>query len=136
MSILSEIIKTEESYIALKSSVDGGRCPALCTGVGSVHAANILAAMIEDMGMPVAVVCSDEAEAARLSADIEGFCGARGDVLSSRDMVFYSAEGVSRQSEHRRLQTMYSIASGKNELVFCTIDSLLQRSIPEERLTS
>ena len=136
MNILSEIIKTEESYIALKSAVDGGRCPALCTGVASVHASNIIAAAIGDLGMPVAVVCADEAEAARLSADVEGFCGVRGDFLTARDMVFYSAEGVSRQGEHRRLQTMYGVAAGNSELVFCTIDSLLQRSIPEDKLMS
>ena len=86
--------------------------------------------------MPVAVVCSDEAEAGRLSTDVEAFCGVSGDMLTGRDMIFYSAEGVSRETEHKRLATMYRIASGRSDLVFCTVDSLLQRSIPREKLLS
>ena len=71
MNNLSSIIKNEESFKTLLGAIDSGGCPALLTGVGSVHSANIIAALKEETGMPVAVVCSDEAEAGRLSADVE-----------------------------------------------------------------
>lgn len=136
MGKITDFIKSENSFNELVSAIDGGKSPALCTGVGSIHAANIIAALKEKLGLPVAVVCSDEAEASRLRSDVEGFCGVHGDILTGREFVFYNAEGVSREIEHRRLEVMYKTAAGREDMVFCTIDGLLQRSLPKEKLMS
>lgn len=136
MKNLSQLIENEESYLGIKNAVDSGACPVLCSGVSQIHAANIIARLREDFSMPVLVVCSDELEAGRLSADVEGFCGQRGDILSDREFMFYSVEGASKQSQQRRLNTLYKAAEGKAELVFATVTALMQRSIPKKELLS
>lgn len=134
MRYLSEIIKKDENFEALSSAVEGGKCPVLCTGTGRVNAANIISQCVLDFQLPVLIICPDENEAERLSADIEGFCGRRPDMLAAREMTFYSTEAVSKSSEQSRLETMYRIASAKGELVIAPAEALLQRSIPRDIL--
>jgi len=131
---LSELIKNEETFKELMNAVDGGACPVLCTGVGRIHSANIIAEFLNESELPVCVVCTDENEASRLSADIEGFCGIRGEILSGRELSYYNTEGVSREAEHKRLQTMYKMATGEARLVFATIEGLMLRTIPRDKL--
>ena len=134
MKNLAELIKNEESCKGLISAIEYGGLPALFTGVGSVHAANVIGAVINDTKRHAVVVCSDENECRKLLSDIEGFIGRRGMLLGDRDMLFHSAVGVSRQSEHERLRALYAMALGKTDITVCTINALLRRSIPRRVL--
>ncbi|MFQ9915218.1 MAG: hypothetical protein ACLRWQ_01320 [Flavonifractor plautii] len=55
--------------------------------------------------------------------------------LSAREFTFHNAAVVSRQYEHRRLSTLRALAAGECPLLVCTVESILQRTIPKTLLT-
>ena len=55
--------------------------------------------------------------------------------LSARDFTFHNAAVVSRQWEHRRLSALRALAAGESLLTVCTVESLLQRTLPRTLLT-
>ena len=115
-------------------AIDSGACPALVTGAGSVHKAHMASAIFEYTKRPVLLVCADEQETRRLSLDVETLTGQPVWRLAGRDFVFHNVETASRQAEQLRLRTLYAMASGRAQIVAATVEALLQRTLPKERL--
>jgi len=83
----------------------------------------------------VVVVCADEGEAERMARDLAALSGEEVRTLSAREFTFHNAAVVSRQYEHRRLSTLRALAAGECPLLVCTVESILQRTIPKTLLT-
>ena len=81
------------------------------------------------------VVCADEGEAERMARDLAALSGEAVRTLSAREFTFHNAAVVSRQYEHRRLSTLRALAAGECPLLVCTVESILQRTIPKTLLT-
>ena len=81
------------------------------------------------------LLCADETEADRLAEDLTAFTGQAVRRLSARDFTFHNAAVVSRQWEHRRLSALRALAAGESPLTVCTVESLLQRTLPRTLLT-
>ena len=81
------------------------------------------------------VVCADEGEAERMARDLAALSGEEVRTLSAREFTFHNAAVVSRQYEHRRLSTLRALAAGECPLLVCTVESILQRTIPKTLLT-
>ena len=122
-------------YRALAAAVDNGACPAALTGLSAVHRAHFAAGLRQELGRPVAVVCADEGEAERMARDLAALSGEPVATLSAREFTFHNAAVVSRQYEHRRLSVLRSLAAGECPLLVCTVEALLQRTIPKDLLT-
>ena len=54
-------------------------------------------------------------------------------LLSPRDFTFYDADGVTRQTEQKRIAALDALLSGSRVCV-CSAAAALQRSIPPEAL--
>ncbi|MCD7749631.1 MAG: DEAD/DEAH box helicase, partial [Oscillospiraceae bacterium] len=134
MKILSEAILENKSLTPLPEAVEGGRLPALVSGLGPVHRANLGAALAERTGRPLWVVVPDDTSADAMAGDLRGFLGVSASVLAGRDFSFYDMESVSRQGEQRRLKVLDTLAAGDCAPVVCTVAALLQRTIPPETL--
>jgi len=74
MKKITDIIKTEESVKSLAAAIDGGACPALCTGVGSVHAAHIIAALRQETERPGKSAPASEVQKAEPVRNQENVC--------------------------------------------------------------
>ena len=122
-------------YRSLLSAIDGGACPAALSGLSAVHRAHFAAGIRQETGRPVVVVCADEGEAERMTRDLAALSGEEVRTLSAREFTFHNAAVVSRQYEHRRLSVLRSLAAGECPLLVCTVESLLQRTIPKTLLT-
>jgi len=78
---------------------------------------------------------ADEGEAERMARDLAALSGEAVRTLSAREFTFHNAAVVSRQYEHRRLSTLRALAAGECPLLVCTVESILQRTIPKTLLT-
>lgn len=122
-------------YRSLLAAIDNGACPAAFSGLSAVHRAHFAAGIRQELNRPVVVVCADEGAAERMARDLAALSGEAVRTLSAREFTFHNAAVVSRQYEHRRLSTLRALAAGECPLLVCTVESILQRTIPKTLLT-
>jgi len=134
MRTLAQAVFNDKNLNLLPSYVEGGALPVLIVGLGKTSRANIAAGLRLRTGRPLFVVCADETAAENFKRDLELFLEEPCETLFSRDMNFYGAEGVSRDSEQKRIKTLYALLKNKAPIVICTVTGLLQRTIPPEVL--
>ena len=135
MKLLTQILSGVPEFPRLLAALDSGGCPAAVSGLSAVHRAHFAAGTWEQTGRPVVLLCADETEADRLAEDLTAFTGQAVRRLSARDFTFHNAAVVSRQWEHRRLSALRALAAGESPLTVCTVESLLQRTLPRTLLT-
>jgi transcription-repair coupling factor (superfamily II helicase) len=134
MKALTASIVHETEFGRLTAAIDGGACPAVISGLGGIHKSHAAAIIRRTANRPIVVICADEAEMTRTAADIEALTGETAALLTSRELTFYNAEGVSRQLEQRRLRTLYRMLTGDAPVVVATVDGLMLRTIPPQLL--
>ena len=134
MQKLAQALFQDNAVQELFAAMEGGGCPAVLSGTGYIHRAHIIAALALKSGRGTVAVCADENEAKRLQADLSVLTGRDVLLLTSRDFIFYNAEGVSRQAEHSRIQTFFWLQQQRAPILVATIDGLMQRTIPPEVL--
>ena len=122
-------------YRALTAAIDNGACPVAFSGLSAVHRAHFAAGLHQELERPVVVVCADEGEAQRMEKDLAALSGEKVATLSAREFTFHNAAVVSRQYEHRRLSVLRALAAGECSLLVCTVEAVLQRTIPKTLLT-
>ncbi|WP_130870044.1 transcription-repair coupling factor [Intestinimonas massiliensis (ex Afouda et al. 2020)] len=122
-------------YRSLTAAIDNGACPVAFSGLSAVHRAHFAAGLHQELERPVVVVCADEGEAQRMEKDLAALSGEQVAALSAREFTFHNAAVVSRQYEHRRLSVLRSLAAGECPLLVCTVEAVLQRTIPKTLLT-
>ena len=130
MKLLTNLLESLPEYRRLLAAVDNGACPAAVSGLAAVHRAHAAAAVFQETGRPVVLVCADESEGSRLAGDLEAFTGLPARLLTAREFMFHDAATVSRQWEHRRLAVLRDLAAGRAPLLVATVEALLQRTIP------
>ena len=132
MKLLTTILKHLPEYNDLLTAIDNGACPAAVAGLSPVHRAHFAAALMADTARPVVMVCADEHEASRLSEDLTAFTGQAVPLLAAREFLFHAGAVASRQWEHKRISLFHQMLEGSVPLMVCTIESLMQRTMPPE----
>ena len=136
MLTLAQAVFNDKNLNLLPDYVEGGVLPALIVGPGKTSRANIAAGLRLKTKRPLFIICSDETSAENFKRDLERYLEEPCETLFSRDMNFYGAEGVSRESEQKRIKTLYALAMNKAPVVVCSVTGLLQRTIPPEALVN
>mgnify|MGYP007010172657 CR=1 FL=1 len=114
MELLRSVLKNLPEFQELTAALEGGKSPAAVSGLAAVHRAHFAAALGQETGRPVVVVCADEGEAGRMARDLSYLTGGEVPVLASRSFVFHSIATVSRQWEHKRLDLPPQQAGGSS----------------------
>lgn len=136
MRLLAQAVFEDKNLGLLPNYVEGGALPALASGLGSTGRAQLAAGLRIMTDRPLVVVCANDSDADNMRRDLSFFLEEPVMLLSGRDLNFYAAESVSRESERERILTLYSMAKGSAGAVVCTIAGLLQRTMPEDALLS
>lgn len=134
MKTISLSIFENKNLASLPSCVEGGALPALVSGLGSIHRANLAAALRQKTGRPLFVIAPDDTAADLFAADLKNFLEEEVVVITGREYTFYETERVSRQSEQKRLSVLDAMARGEAEVVVCTVNALFQRTMPPDVL--
>lgn len=123
---------TSESAPVIRA-LDSGASPVLASGIGAAARAHMAAALRKGTGLPLFVVCPDEQAAEIMRRDLEALLSERAVLIGGRDFTFYTADGVTRQSEQKRIAALDALLSG-TQVAVCSVSALVQRSIPPEAL--
>lgn len=131
-ALLKELLQMPEARALLDSTLR--RDKPMVTGVSPVHRAMLAAAMLQETGRPMLLLCGDETEAARLCGDLHALTGRDVTLLRRRDWQLRPSAAASRSWEHQRLAALYAMASGQAPLVVAAIDAAVQRCVPKDVL--
>ena len=133
MEKLLTFLNNIPEYQLLLKSV--GRCEAAAvTGMGQINRSHLIAGLRREFDRPVVVICQDDMTAKRTQQELSAFLGENAPVLPSRELTLYDTSVVSRAWEQKRLNQLFSLATGQTKLQIFTWESLSQRTIPPEVL--
>lgn len=132
-ALLNEIFR-EEELKKLAKAVETGACPAVVSGLGPAQRAAAAAALSDNIGCGVCIICSEEQEAVRTAADLKMLTGREPVLITEREPVFYQVLGASRKQEQDRLTAFYRILTGQATAAVATVGGLLLRTMPPEDL--
>ena len=133
MNILFDQILENREAAALPSLMESGGLPALISGLGAVHRANLAAALRSRLGLPLVVISPDDTAAEGMVRDLAAMLGEEPVTLGLREFTFYESAAVSRQAEQKRLAALWAMAGGA-QVICASVSGLIQRTIPPETL--
>ena len=133
MEVLLEILSRQPGYDALLNGVAKKRIIGI-SGASQIIRAHLLASVYTHEKKPMVVVCQDDTAARKVREELESFLRIPVPMLPTRDWTFYCATGVSRQWEHKRIELLYALATGKCPILVASLKALSMRSMPKEKL--
>ena len=118
----------------LTAGIDGREKHSMITGLSPVQRASVAAAAAEQTGRPLLMLCADEQECARQTADLRALTGREPVMLPARELQLRPATAYSRQWEYRRLWALYRLAQEKPRVMVATAAAMAQLCLPPEVL--
>ena len=128
MDLLSTILKSLPEYQSLKEYSEQN-LPCAITGLGSIHRAHMTAALHQDTGRKILVVCQDDLATARMSEELSGFLGEKPRVFPTRELSLMGGT-VSRGWEHQRLAMLHQLTQEGYPILLASAEALSLRTIP------
>ncbi len=129
MNCFTDIAKTIPEFKTLVNAIHKNRVPVGTTGLSFIHKAHVVAALCSGFKRKGLVLVSDEAQASRMSADLNAF-GINALVYPARDFSYRINETVSREYEHARLKVLDKMLTGDYDAVVLSAEAALQLTVP------
>lgn len=132
---IGSILQEEPIYQTLEKACKKNKLPANVIGLAPIHKAHFIAQLTFDLEKRALVIAQDEANATRLSADINTFYGEEiARPFVSREYTFREVEGISKEYEHGRIAALSALSFGKCRILVASGESASQFTIPEALL--
>ncbi len=128
MNLLNTLLKALPEYQALKAYSEQN-IPCAITGLGAIHRAHMAAALHEDTGRQILLVCQDDLATARMAEELSGFLGEKPPVLPTRELSLLGGT-VSRGWEHQRLAMLQQLTQGGYPVLLASAEALSLRTMP------
>ncbi len=136
MSGYSRLLKNCTEYGEVLNYIKNGVAPSGLLGLPSTPKAHLIYSLCEELSRRAVVVLPDEAAARKFAADINEFSGLNKKAVfyPARDYSFNTSQGQSREYEQLRIQALSNILKGEYSIVACSVEAVLQLTIPPEEL--
>ncbi len=128
MQFLTSIIGRTKGYGTLLNAVMAGRLPIEANGLSGVHKALIISALLKDTERKGVLITPDEAEATRISEDLSSL-GINALLLPARDLFIGNVSAVSKEYEHKRIDTLSKLLDGAFDLLCLSADAATQYTL-------
>ncbi|MDD6024472.1 MAG: transcription-repair coupling factor [Oscillospiraceae bacterium] len=133
MQLLQTILKAMPEYQTLLQRSED-KVPCAITGLSSIHRAHMIAALHQDTGRSILVICQDDLAASRMAEELSGFLGETPPILPSRELALLGAASVSRGWEHKRLGMLYTMLREGYPILLASAEAISLRTIPKSVL--
>ena len=135
MDYFSSIVQSIPEYVRAEKALKNPARPSMVTGLAGIHRAHLLSRLAHCGEAPVLVITKTEAEAARLTADINTLSGRETAMLfPAKDLTLTEVEAASGEYGRRRIEALYRLATGTLNMVVCSPDSAVQLTLPKDML--
>lgn len=135
MNFFKETFKELESWKSINSFIDSGISPICASGLSHIHKAQLLYTLSEKCS--IITITDTEAEAKKLCDDINTMAGETrfAMLFPAREIFLNSAEGMSRDYEHQRIDALSAVLSGECHILSASIEAVMQPVIPPDVLS-
>ncbi len=133
MSIWEKGLAALPAYGAVCEDIRARRTPISLVGLAHIHKALFITGLTRSVGRRCVVLAADEAEANRLTADLQAF-GLRSLLLPARELSLHRLESASREYEQLRLGTLAAMTQGNFDCVVACADAAIQYTLPPDTL--
>ncbi len=133
MQFLTSIINRTKGYSALLNAVMAGRLPVEASGLSGVHKALIISALLKQTERKAILITPDEAEATRLLEDLSSL-GIKALLFPSRDLFIGNVSAVSKEYEHKRIDTLSKLLDGDFDLLCISCEAATQYTLSPDAL--
>ena len=134
MNLLGAALRGLPEYQALLRGTQTPSASAI-TGLSSIHRAHMIAALREDTGRPMLVVCQDDLAAGRMAQELSGFLGQTPPVFPSRELTLLGG-AVSRGWEHQRLGMLQRLSHQGYPVLIASMEAMSLHTMPRNVLVS
>lgn len=134
MTLLNNLLKALPEYQSLKNSTEQNAVCAI-TGLSAIHRAHMAAALHQDTGRQLLIVCQDDLATSRMAQELSGFLGQEPPIFPTRELSLLGAT-TSRSWEHRRLSMLHQLSHGGYPILLASAESLSLRTVPPSTLAS
>ena len=129
MNIFKDILEKTSFFKELHKTLSGGFSPVYVTGVSAVHKAHIAYCLSGDS--PILMICNDEAAALKTVEDINTFADfPTACLFPEKELVYAAMEGASSDYEHKRIEALSLIRTGRRRVLCASCTAALQATIP------
>ena len=135
MTELCKPLEHSSEYKALAQGVLSGRLPLAVVGLSMIHKAHVIYSLTQTLGKKAVIVAPDEGEAFRLTDTLTSL-GAKPLFFPAREFTFRRIENKSHETEHQRLEVLFSMMAGEYDIVVTCPDAALQFLPDKESLQS
>ena len=133
MEKLISALSSIPEYSLLCQAIANGQHAAV-TGIGQINRSHLLAALRQDTGRPMAIICQDDIAARRLQEELKAFTGQTYPVLPNRELTLYDSAVVSRGWEQKRLRQLWDLCCGRTQVQILSWEALSLRTLPPQVL--
>ena len=137
MNFFTDTFAELPDFGRLCGALDDGETPVCVTGLSPVHKAQLALTLVtkHEPDKTALLLTGTEADAIRLSADINGMAGETVAMpFPAKELLFTAAESKSAEYEHERLHVLSAILHGEVRIVTASVEALMQPTIPPDVL--
>ncbi len=137
MNFFVNAAEQNKDFERLLSYIQGENAlPALVTGVSHIHKAYFIAAILKrSAALPALIITESESDAVKLISDVNMMLGEEAAFLyPEKDLNLTGADAASLEYEHKRIETLCAMQSGKCLAAVCSSSAAAQFTIPQDEL--
>ncbi len=135
MSCFSQTLNKSDDYQGILRAMHSGRTPLGLVGVSLIHRAHFIHSLCEQSKKRGIVITHDEASAQKLTRDLKAM-GTTAFFYPSRDISFADIQAQSRDYEQQRLGVLMNMVKNKYDIVVCSVEAAMQKTLPPQELKS
>ena len=128
MQFLNSVITRAKGYGEILNGVMANRLPIEANGLSGVHKAVLISALIRQTEKKALLITPDEADAVKLSEDLEAL-GINTLLFPSRDFFLSNLTAASKEYEHKRIDTLSKLLDGAFELLLLPAEAATQYTV-------
>ena len=135
MSVFSQGLSRSSTVGALLTAIRKRQLPAGVVGTAHIHKVLLVHTAVEESGRRALLFAADEAEAARLCADLQAL-GTDALLFPAKDLSLREVEASSREYEQQRLGVLGRMQQGNWQVAVASIEAALQFTLPPQTLAA
>ena len=109
------------------------RLPIAASGLSNIHKSVISGALQQHLNKKILLIADDEASANLITEDLLSL-GVNARNLPLRDYNLAKLKGVSKEYEHKRIDTLSKVLDGDFDVLTASVDACIQFTVPPEVL--
>lgn len=131
MKAFDKFLDELESYERLKDDIKNKNTPILATGVIDVQNMQLASALSSQLMRPALIIAENELMAKKMYEDYRFFdknvC-----LFPSRDIIFFSADVHSRETDIKRFKIINSLLKGERKSIIISAETIFDRFVKKE----